>query len=264
MVVQAMSGGMSLTGEPDGRPVRAGIPLGDLAAGAYSIIGILAALEARHATGKGQYIDVGMLDCQVAMLCYQAAYYLASGKVPGPQGRGHESIPSYRSFTAKDGLDFVICAYTDRMWRSLCVCIGRLDLRDDPGLQSREGRYARRFEVWEALEAAFKTRAADEWVSALQAAEVPVGVVNTLDRSLNDPQVLHRGMILDIPGPDGLSVKVAGNPLKMSGNAHAQHRFPPQLGQDTHEILSQRLGLSTAEIDRLLAAGVLGTAAKAS
>ena len=258
MVVQALSGGMSLTGEAGGRPVRAGIPIGDLAAGAYSVMGILAALEGRHVTGKGQHIDVAMLDCQIAMLCYQAAYYLASGHVPGPQGRGHESIPSYRSFTARDGLDVVICANTDRMWRSLCDCIGRPDLRDDPELQSRQGRYARRVDIWAALDAAFKTRSADEWVVTLRAAEVPVAPVNTLDRSLNDPQVLFRDMILGIAGPDDLFVKVAGNPIKMSDNAHVDHGFPPQLGQDTRAVLADQLGLSESEIDRLIADGVVG------
>jgi crotonobetainyl-CoA:carnitine CoA-transferase CaiB-like acyl-CoA transferase len=257
MVVQALSGGMSLTGEQGGRPVRSGIPIGDLAAGAYTMIGILAALEARHQTGKGQYIDVGMLDCQVAMLCYQAAYFLASGKVPGPQGRAHESIPTYRSFTAGDGLDFVICANTDRMWRSLAEVIGRNDLRDDPRLATREGRYQHRNEIWEVLEAAFKARKADEWVEALRKAEVPVGVVNTLDRSLTDPQVLARGMVLDIPGPDGVSVKVAGNPLKMSGNDKTEHRFPPRLGQDTREVLATELGLAAVDIDGLVEAGVV-------
>ena len=258
MVVQAMSGGMSLTGEPDGRPVRSGIPIGDLAAGSYAVMGVLAALEGRHVSGRGQHIDVSMLDCQVAMLCYQAAYYLASGKVPGPQGRAHESIPTYRAFTAGDGLDFVICANTDRMWRSLCEVVGRIDLRDDGGLATRAGRYDRRVEIWAALEAAFKTKNADAWVDLLRRAEVPVGVVNPLDRSLTDPQVLHRGMVLDIPGPDGLSVKVAGNPLKMSDNPLEEHRFPPRLGQDTRDVLTERLGLSAAEIDRLVKAGVLG------
>jgi CoA:oxalate CoA-transferase len=257
MVVQALSGGMSLTGEQGGRPVRSGIPIGDLAAGAYTMIGILAALEARHQTGKGQYIDVGMLDCQVAMLCYQAAYFMASGKVPGPQGRAHESIPTYRSFTAGDGLDFVICANTDRMWRSLAEVIGRNDLRDDPRLATREGRYDNRNEIWEALEAAFKAKTADEWVEALRKAEVPVGVVNTLDRSLSDPQVLARGMVLDIPGPDGASVKVAGNPLKMSGNDKTEHRFPPRLGQDTRDVLTGELGLGNDEVDQLVTAGVV-------
>ena len=259
MVVQALSGGMSLTGEPDGRPVRSGIPIGDLAAGLYSVIGITSALEARHRTGKGQLIDVSMLDCQVAMLCYQAAYYLASAKVPGPQGRGHESIPTYRSFTAGDGLDFVICANTDRMWRSLCECIGRLDLRDDERLATREGRYNNRIEIWQALEAAFKTKKADEWVEALCMAEVPVGVVNPLDRSLSDPQVLHRDMVLDMPGPDGARLRVAGNPLKMSGNPDAGHRFPPRLGQDTREVLAAELGLSAAEVDALAKAGIVKT-----
>ena len=258
MVVQALSGGMSLTGEPDGRPVRSGIPIGDLAAGSYAVMGILAALEGRHASGRGQHIDVGMLDCQVAMLCYQAAYFLASGTVPKPQGRAHESIPTYRSFTAGDGLDFVICANTDRMWRSLCEVVGRLDLRDDGGLATRAGRYERRVEIWEALEAAFKTGNADTWVERLRQAEVPVGTVNTLDRSLTDPQVLHRGMVLDIPGPDGLSVKVAGNPLKMSDNPLEEHRFPPRLGQDTRDVLAERLGLTAEQVETLVAAGVVG------
>jgi CoA:oxalate CoA-transferase len=261
MVVQALSGGMSLTGEPDGRPVRSGIPIGDLAAGLYSVIGITSALEARHRTGKGQYIDVSMLDCQVAMLCYQAAYFLASSKVPGPQGRGHESIPSYRSFTAQDGLDVVICANTDRMWRSLCDCIGRVDLRDHAGLQTREGRYEHRQLIWEALEAEFKTRNADAWVVALRAHEVPVGVVNTLDRSLTDEQVIHRGMVLDIEGPDGEHVKVAGNPLKMSDEPRVTHRFPPRLGQDARDVLASELGIVGADLEKLVADGVVGDGA---
>jgi crotonobetainyl-CoA:carnitine CoA-transferase CaiB-like acyl-CoA transferase len=260
MVVQALSGGMSLTGEPDGRPVRSGIPIGDLAAGLYSVIGITSALEARHRTGKGQYIDVSMLDCQVAMLCYQAAYYLASQKVPGPQGRAHDSIPTYRAFTAGDGLDFVICANTDRMWRSLCDCVGRPDLRDDERLATRSGRYDNRFEIWNVLEAAFKAKTADEWVAALRQAEVPVGVVNPLDRSLSDPQVLARGMVLDIAGPDGAHLKVAGNPLKMSGNEGVKNRFPPKLGQDTRNVLATELGLTPADIDALSKAGVVKVA----
>ena len=260
MVVQALSGGMSLTGEPDGRPVRSGIPIGDLAAGLYAVIGITSALEARHRTGKGQYIDVSMLDCQVAMLCYQAAYHLASGKVPGPQGRGHDSIPTYRSFTAGDDLDFVICANTDRMWRSLCEVVGRHDLRDDQRLATREGRYSHRVEIWTALEAAFKTRKADEWVEALRRAEVPVGVVNPLDRSLSDPQVKSRGMVLEIPGSGGEPLRVAGNPLKMTGNSDVAHRFPPRLGQDTRDVLIGELGLSPEEIATLAAAGIVKTA----
>ena len=262
MIAQALSGGMSLTGEPDGRPVRAGIPIGDIAAGLYATIGILSALEQRRVTGKGQYIDVAMLDCQVAMLSYQAAYFLQSGKVPKPQGRGHDSIPSYRSFTAGDGLDVVICANTDRMWVSLCDALGLAELRDDPALQSRQSRFEQRDRIWEALEAAFRTKTADQWVVALRAAEVPVAVVNTLDRALADPQVLHRNMVLDIAGPDGLHVKVAGNPLKMPGIERTDHTFPPQLGADTRTILREKLGMSAEDIERLLATGAVGEPGK--
>jgi crotonobetainyl-CoA:carnitine CoA-transferase CaiB-like acyl-CoA transferase len=258
MVVQALSGGMSMTGEPGGPAVRAGVPLADLSAGLYAVIGILAALEERHRTGLGKAVDVAMLDCQVAMLCYQAAYHLASGEVPGRQGRGHASIPSYRSFTAGDGRDVVICANTDRMWRSLCEVIGRHDLRDDPGLADRKGRYQRREEIWAALDAAFLTRSAVEWVARLEGAEVPVGTVNTLDRTLSDPQVLHRGMVLPVRDEaTGLSARVAGNPLKFPGSAgEAPARFPPPLGRDTEAVLREA-GLSGPEIADLLALGVL-------
>jgi crotonobetainyl-CoA:carnitine CoA-transferase CaiB-like acyl-CoA transferase len=143
------------------------------------------------------------------------------------------------------------------MWRSLAEVVGRLDLRDDPRLATREGRYNNRFEIWQALEAAFKAKKADEWVEALRKAEVPVGVVNTLDRSLADPQVLHRDMVLDLAGPGGEHLKVAGNPLKMSANGHAEHRFPPKLGQDTRDVLSAELGLSAAEIDGLVKTGIV-------
>lgn len=258
MVVQAISGGMSLTGEPDGRPVRAGVPIGDIGAALNAVIGILAAIEARHATGRGQYIDISMLDCQIAMLSYQAAYYLASGKVPGPQGRGHESIPTYRSFTAGDGRDFVICANTDRMWRSLCNAVGREDLGNDPKLRTRPQRYDHRNLIWEALEAAFATKSAAEWVEILRAAEVPVGEVNTLDRSLGNAQVRHRNMVLDIAGPEGRRVRVAGNPVKMPEHQAGKDRFPSPFGGDTRAILATELGLTEAAIEDLVMEGVVG------
>jgi CoA:oxalate CoA-transferase len=257
MVVQAMSGGMSLTGELGGKPVRAGIPLADISAGLYAVIGILAALLRREQTGQGEYLDISMLDCQVAMLSYQAAYYLASGKVPGTQGREHESIPSYRAFTARDGLEIVVTANTDRMWQSLCDAIGRADLRDAPELQGRKSRYEQRQRIWSALEAAFATRDADEWVKILVAHEVPVSVVNTLDRVMADPQVRHRGMVLGLQGPAGERLEVAGNPIKVASRPDETHHYPPPLGEGTRKVLAELLGKSEAEIQRLLAADVV-------
>lgn len=257
MVVQALSGGMSLTGEPDGSSVRAGIPVADLSAGMYAVIGILAALEARRETGKGRYIDVGMLDCQLAMLTYQAAYYLASGTVPGRQGRGHESIPSYRSFTARDGRDVVICANTDRMWVSLCEVLGLPDMGSEPELQSRKGRYKHFARIVSALETAFLQRDADEWVALLQVAGVPVATVNTLDQALSGPQVAARNMVVEIPSKAGDVLRVSGNPIKIVGETERPAGFPPRLAADTTEVLKDILRLDEEDVMRLAAQGVV-------
>lgn len=259
MVVQALSGGMSLTGEADGPPVRSGIPLGDIAAGMYGDIGILAALIERAQTGRGKLIDVAMLDCQVAMLSYQAAYFLASNKVPKRQGRGHDSIPTYRAFTCGDGVDVVITANTERMWSNLCAALGRPDLVNDERFRTNDLRYANRQVLWPILEACFLTKPSAAWVNALLAAEVPAAVVNTLDRSLSDPQVLHRNMVLAMTGPSGEQLRVAGNPIKFTGESEPTYSYPPRLGADNRSILSDRLGLSEEMIDQLELNGAFGT-----
>jgi crotonobetainyl-CoA:carnitine CoA-transferase CaiB-like acyl-CoA transferase len=264
MIVQAMSGGMSMTGEPDGPPVRSGIPLGDIAAGMYGVIGILAAIAERERTGRGKMIDVAMLDCQVAMLSYQAAYCLTSGQAPKRQGRGHDSIPTYRGFTCGDGNDIVITANTERMWVNLCAAIGRPDLAQEERFRTNDRRYANRDALWGILEAAFRTKSANDWVEALLAAEVPAAVVNTLDRSLTDPQVLHRNMVLALAGPQGEEARVAGNPIKFTGEAEAEPGYPPLLGADNHEILRSLLGFGDEELAELERAGVFGKATGAA
>lgn len=258
MIVQAMSGSMSLTGEPDGHPVRLGIPLGDIAAGMYGAVAILAAHAEAARTGRGKNIDVAMLDCQVAMLCYQAAYFLASGKAPGRQGRGHDSIPTYRAFVCGDGLEVAITANAERMWQNMCDVLGLPELTKDERFTVNERRYANRDALWAILEPAFLTKSASEWADALVAAQVPAAVVNTLDRSLTDPHVLHRGMVLDLDGPDGERLRIAGNPIKFRGEADPPHRYPPHLGADTASILADVLGLAPEKINELARAGVIG------
>ena len=257
MIVQAISGGMSLTGEPDGHPVRAGIPLGDLSAGMFGVIGILAALEERRRTGRGRVVDVSMLDCQVAMLCYQAAYHLVSGHVPGRQGRGHDSIPTYRSFTAADGIDVVLTANTERHWQSLCAVLGCAQLLDDARFTRNEDRHHNRAALYAVLEPAFLARNAEEWTDLLQKAGIPSAVVNTLDRSLTDPQVLARDMVLDLRDAQGHAARVAGNPVKFRGAAPEAHRYPPALGADHRDVLARRLGLNETDIAALEQSGVL-------
>jgi CoA:oxalate CoA-transferase len=257
MIVQALSGGMSLTGEWGGAPVRAGIPIGDLAAGLYANVAVLAALNRRNATGAGETVDISMLDCQVAMLCYQAAYYLHSGEVPGRQGRGHASIPTYRSFEAKNGIHIVITANTERMWQGVARVLGLEKLISDPRFLTNAERLQNKDALWPMLEEAFRTRNAEEWIPLLEAEEIPVGVVNPLDRAMKDPQVLHRQMVLDLEGDYGARAQVVGNPMKFSDTPPEKRNFPRGLGADTAAVLKDVLDLSDDQIKDLLDAKVV-------
>lgn len=162
IIVQALSGGMSLTGARGGVSVRAGIPIADLSAGMYAASAILAALHRRSRTGRGEVIDISMLDCQVAMLCYQAAYYLHSGVVPGRQGREHDGIATYGTFPTKDGIEIVIAAVTEKMWASLCTILGCAELSKDPRFATADDRKHNRAALIPLLDERFRLRPADE------------------------------------------------------------------------------------------------------
>jgi CoA:oxalate CoA-transferase len=257
IIVQAMSGGMSITGESGGRPVRAGIPLGDLSAGMYAAIGVLAALERVRNDGVGAYIDVAMLDCQIAMLVYQAAYHLIAGEVPGPQGREHVSFPTYRAFRCADGIEIVVAANTERMWSDLCAALGRGDLPADPRFKLNDDRLRHRADLAPLLEAAAAKIPSDRLLAALAAAQVPAAPINPLDRALADVQVRHRDMVVELTDGDGGTVEVAGNPVKFAGLSSRQHAYPPRLGADTAAILRELLGLPEGEIADLAKAGVI-------
>jgi CoA:oxalate CoA-transferase len=263
MIVQALAGGMSLTGEPGGAPVRAGIPIADIAAGLYAAIAILAALNRRHATGQGETIDIAMLDCHAAMLTYQVAYFLHAGQAPGRQGSGHDSIPVYRVFTGSDGNDFVICAMTEANWLSLCGVLGEPSLAADPRFATSRGRYDNRLALWAALEQAFAARPAAAWVARLGAESIPVAVVNGLDQVVADPQIAHRGMVTELAAPDGRHARVMGNPIAMADAPAVAHRFPPRLGEDAAEVLRDLLGISPEQVDELLRKGVVSSPARA-
>ena len=256
MIVQALSGSMSMTGEPDRRPVRIGIPLGDLAAGMYGAIGALAALARRDLDGKGQHVDVSMLDCQVSMLSYLGEYYLVSGEVPGPQGRGHVSIPTYRSFTCGDGVDVVITANTEKMWQSLSKMLGLADLIQDPRFLTNEDRYRNKEVLWKELDAAFLTRPSTEWLERLQASDIPAAPVNTVDRALADPQVRHRNMVVTAEHRDGDRLPLLGNPIKLSRTSCETITWPPDLGEHTRPVLEELLGMSPEEVSALERSGV--------
>jgi CoA:oxalate CoA-transferase len=256
MIVQALAGGMSLTGEPGGAPVRAGIPIGDIAAGMYAAIAILAALNRRHATGQGETIDISMLDCHAAMLTYQAAYFLHAGQAPGRQGSGHDSIPVYRVFAGGDGNDFVLCALSEGNWVALCRVLGK-PLDADPRFATPRDRFDNRLALWAALEEEFKARPAADWVARLGAESIPVATVNSLAAMVADPQIRHRGMVAELAASDGRRARVMGNPIALADAPAAETRFPPRLGEDTAAVLGELLGLSAEAIDDLATKGVV-------
>lgn len=258
MIVQALSGGMSMTGET-GRPaVRAGIPIGDIAAGMYAAIACLAAVHRRHETGEGETVDISMLDCQAAMLCYQGAYYLNAGTVPGRQGRAHDSIPTYRSFSTGSGEDIVVTANTERMWRGLCAALGLTGLPADARFADNGARLKHREELWPILEAAFGRLTAEEAVARLEAEQVPVGVVNTLDRVADDPQIRHRDMVLALDDGAGHSVRVMGDPIRLASAGKGPAGFPRPLGADTAAVLRRVLGMEEAALAPLGAGHAAG------
>jgi CoA:oxalate CoA-transferase len=259
IIVQALSGGMSLTGERDGVCVRAGIPIADLAAGMYAATAVLAALHRRTQTGRGEYIDISMLDCQVAMLVYQAAFYLYSGKVPGRQGREHDSIATYGTFKAKDGVELVIAALNDRMWESLCSVLGCQELIADPRFASARDRAKNRTVLVPLIEQQFLARPANEWMQLLNRESIPVGIVNTIDNVVADPQVKHRGMILDLAAPDGRRARVAGDPFFLEETRRSTHTFPPTAGEHSAAILRDVLSLPPNQIQRLIDIGAVIT-----
>jgi crotonobetainyl-CoA:carnitine CoA-transferase CaiB-like acyl-CoA transferase len=245
LIVQALSGGMSLTGEVGAPPVRAGIPLGDLTAGLYAVIGILSALLERQRTGQGRFIDIAMLDAQIAMLCYQGSYYLQSGRVPGPQGRGHDLIPTYRSFTCGDGVSLVVTANTERMWADLCRTLEVPELLNDPRFKDAHARLAHREALWETLDARFASAPAATWQERLRQASIPCGLVNSLDKALSAEQVAHRNMVLEMTSAAGSVVRVPGDPLKLGPPAPS---YPAHLGQDTDSVLSSLLGIAPEQL----------------
>jgi crotonobetainyl-CoA:carnitine CoA-transferase CaiB-like acyl-CoA transferase len=257
LIVQALSGGMSLTGERAGASVRAGIPIADLSAGLYAATAVLAALHRRSVTGRGDTIDISMLDCQAAMLCYQAAFYLHSDEVPGRQGREHDSIATYRTFRARDGIEIVVAALTERMWEALCRVLGCEELIGDVRFATARDRSAHRALLWPILERLFLARPADEWMSALDAAGIPVGIVNSMDRVAADPQLAHRGMIASLTGEDGRAARVMGDPLFVQESRRQTHAFPPAAGEHTVAVLADVLGLDAEEIATLTESGAV-------
>lgn len=256
LIVQAMSGGMSITGEPGGSPVRAGIPLGDLVGGLLGVHGVLAAYIHRQKTGQGQRLEVSLLDGQVYLLTYVAQYYFHSGKIPGPIGSGHQSLVPYQAFKTKD-IQIVIVAHQDHHFQRLCQAIGKPEWAEDPRFATRPKRLENKSILIPMMESHLMTRPGDEWLEAIHKAGVPAGPINTLDRVLSDPQVLSRDMVKETDGPGKEKIRILGNPLKFDKTPVNTYTRPPRLGEHTREILTNLLGYSKEKIVALKQNGAI-------
>jgi crotonobetainyl-CoA:carnitine CoA-transferase CaiB-like acyl-CoA transferase len=254
-MIQAMGGLMSLTGEPEGEPMKSAVAVADLFTGMYAVTAILAALRHAARTGEGQHLDVSLLDCQVAMLANLGSSYLTSGQEPTRLGNQHASIAPYQVFATADG-HIVVTVGNDGQFRSFCAATG-LSLADDARFTTNEARVIHRAELTAALAPAMRARSTDEWIAALDKAEVPCGPINTLDRVYSDPHVIARGAVQTMTRTDGQDVKIAANPIRMSATPPEPRRAPPLLGQDTETALAEILGVSDADFATWRSKGIV-------
>ena len=249
-VVQAMGGIMSITGQPGNEPTRVGTSIGDIAAGLFTAVGILAAVVHRDKTGEGQMVDVAMLDCQIALLENAIARYTAAGEIPGPIGNRHSSITPFEPFDTSDG-KLMVAAGNNVLWKKLCEALGIPEMAKDPRFETNSAR-TENYEVLRPLLAqpmAGKTTA--EWVEILENAGIPNGPINTVDKVVADPQVLAREMVVDVEHPVAGPTKLPGIPIKMSATPGRIDRPAPLLGENTQEILRGLLGYSDEKIAAL-------------
>lgn len=254
LVAQGMGGGMSITGSPDGPPMRAGIPIGDLGGGMMGIIGILTAVIARHTTGEGQHVDISMQDAQVSLLNYMATMYFLSGENPGRIGNDHFAHVPYGTFTTADGY-LIIAIITDGFWLSLLETLELPEL-DLPQYRDRESRLRFKAEIDAALNARLCLHETAFWLPRLESARIPCAPVYTFSEALNDPHLRAREMIVELKHPEGGSTQAPGNPIKLSGDREQSYTPAPLLGQHNDEVWSE-IGLDVAQQQVLKSQGVI-------
>jgi len=250
LIIQGEGGIASLTGDPHGPPFKVGTSQADIVAGMVACQGILLALIARERSGRGQHVDIGMLDCQVALLTYQAGIYFATGANPSRLGNRHPSIVPYETFECRDGYLNVACG-NESMWRRFCQALGREELAEDPRFRTNADRVGHADELRALLEPVMAEKTADEWIGILRSSGVPVGRINTVRDVCESAQVIARDMVVELGHPSAGPIRVAGVPVKLSATPGAVRSPPPLLGQHTDAVLADWLGMSSAEIAEL-------------
>lgn len=259
-VFQGMGGLMSMTGVPDGQPgaapMKSGIAISDLLTGMYATTAILAAIEHRHVSGEGQYIDMSLLDCIVTINSYQAINYFLSGKIPQRMGNAHSNMVPYQVFRCREG-DIIIAVGNDAQYTAFCKVIGRPKLAIDPLYSTGPQRNRNREALIPLIAEAMLARSMEEWVTLLEANNVPCGPIHNMKQVFEDPQVRHRDMQLSLPHSAGVNAPGVANPIRLSDTPIRYERSAPTLGEHNQAILNGRLGLSDERIAELKRKGVV-------
>ena len=252
-VMQGEGGLMSITGAADGPPFRLGVAIADIVSGMFAAQGITLALFARERTGRGQQVDIGMLDSVAALLTYQAAIYFATGSAPSRMGNRHPTIVPYETFSAADG-DFVLAVGNDDQWRRLCAAA---DIEDDGRFATNRARVTRYDELKPVLDERLRRRTRADWIARLAAAGVPCGSVRDLREVFDDAQLAARNMVATLNHPAIGSLRLLGVPVKLSETPASVRTAPPTLGQHTDAVLQTDLGMSARDLATLRASGVI-------
>jgi crotonobetainyl-CoA:carnitine CoA-transferase CaiB-like acyl-CoA transferase len=256
LVAQGEAGLMSFTGSEGGEPLKYPVPIADITTGLYATIGVLSALNARHATGEGQFVDMALFDSQLTWSSHIASDYLNAGKPPRRLGNTHASIVPYQAFRASDGY-VIIAAGSEALWKKVCAVLGiERTLGADPRFATNGLRNEHRAELVPLLQAIIEKRTQAEWVRDLEAAEVPCGPINSLQQALGHAQAEARGMVVELPHPKLGAARSVGNPVKLGATPVSYRRHPPSLGEQTDEVLRE-LGHSDAQIAAWRSQGVV-------
>ena len=257
LILQAESGMMSVTGEEGGRGVRCGVSIADMAAGMYAAFGIMTALRARDRTGRGQHVDVSMLEGQLGLLQTMVCAYLADGAVPGPMGTAYKALLPYQTFRTKTQ-DVALAVGSEKLWKDFCPLIGAPEMADDPRWKDNAARVKNRASLIARLQEIFLTKTYAEWEAVLVPAGIPMGAINTIDRVVEHPQVKARDVLVECEHPTAGKVRVVGPSVRLSETPGGVRAPAPLLGEHTDAVLRAELGLDDAQIERLRRLGAIG------
>jgi crotonobetainyl-CoA:carnitine CoA-transferase CaiB-like acyl-CoA transferase len=256
LALQAMGGAMSITGEEGGKPVRMGLPMGDLAGGVFGAFAVAGSLFRRARTGQGAHVDLSLLDCQVSLLTYMAQYFWADGRVPGPMGSGHASVVPYQALATGDG-HLIVAVFAEKFWGGFCRAVEHPEWQADPRFATNRDRVANRAALMTLVADAFASRSTEDWLARLHAAGVPAAPILGVDRVLSDPQVRHRRMVVEVEHPRLGALSTLGTPVKIDGAMQLTVTAAPGLGEHTDQVLGSWLKYPAERLGALRRDGVV-------